>query len=205
MNFSDVLDIATGVSAIACPALTPIIGAVNAFIGDDDPIPDNATGDQVMQRINRLPPEQRTRLLEMQLDLKKMEVMAKRDMHVSDNDRRVEMFKILSDASQQTTRPDTIAKFAWDVRVVTWGSLVVLGIMMVLTDGKPDWTALAALGGFTATILSTQNSVIKRYFNVLETEQRNAIEGSLGNVLSSGQQAVSQASGMVDRFKSAFK
>lgn len=204
-SFDTVLDIASAATSIAFPALAPVIGAVNALVGDSDPVPENATGADVRQRIDRLPPDQRASLLAMQIDAKKCEIVAKKDMYVSDNITKVEMFKILSETNGQTTRPEVVRKFASDIRVVTWLSLFALLLMIYLTDGKPDWTALGALGAFTASILTTQNLVIRKYFDALESEQRNVIEGSTGSQLTSGMPGVAAAAtgSIVGRIKSA--
>lgn len=208
MNISDILDVAGAVSAVAMPALLPVIGVVNAMVGDDDEkLPEDATGDMIRAKIDTLPAEQRNEVMLMQIDLEKTKVLSNRDIHLSDNTTAVEKFRILSEGSAQSTRPEIVKAFATDIRVVTYLTLVAVGAMVFMTDGKPDWTSMGGLATVSGALLATQTAVVRRYFDTLNDEYKTAVEGATGQKVATAQSMAklgNQANTVINRIKGMF-
>ena len=66
-------DVLKRVGSVAIRAAVPgggvILDLVNEFLPDDKKLPAHATGEQALQAIEALPPDQRSRLLEKELDV----------------------------------------------------------------------------------------------------------------------------------------
>lgn len=174
--FMRLWDIVKSVGSVAIQTALPgtgslIVGAVNQLLPGDKKLPSTATGDDLSNAINTLPPEQQSQVL-----------MKEYDVTIEDIKQSHSTIRAMleSDAkAPHTTRP-YIAKGAFHivafvtlVMVCTWATGVFSGndkMVKTVTDGWP-WV-IAVIGPLVTLLYS--------YFGVLRKESENKMNAANG-------------------------
>lgn len=151
---------------------TLIVEGVNAFLGDNDKLPVDATGDQITNAINKLPPEQQSQVLMKEYDV---DIEQIRQSHSS-----LQTMLQANAQSKHTTRPK-IAYQAW---------LVVGFVTLLFGTG---WF-IAVVTGDSEMIKSIENSYmfvgfllaplivwLNAYFGVLRDEAKDKFNAAQGH------------------------
>lgn len=169
-------DIVKSVGSVAIQTALPgtgslIVGAVNELLPDDKKLPNTATGDDLSNAINTLPPEQQSQVL-----LKEYDVSIE---GIKQSHSTIRAMLDSEAKAPHTTRP-YIAKgsfhvvaFVTLVMVCTWASGVFSGndkMVEAVTDGWP-WV-LAVIGPLVTLLYS--------YFGVLRKESENKMNAANG-------------------------
>lgn len=178
---ADIWDIVKTVGSGAISALVPgggaIISLVNSFLGDDDKLPENATGDQAVDAIKKLPPDKRAEVMCKKIDV---------DLEQIKQSYGTLQAMLTSNAtSTHTTRP-YIAKGAFHViafAVITVISIFAYGVSV----GDADMiTAIVDGWYFILAVIGPLVTVLLAYFGVLKQEHRDKLDAAGGNTKPSG-------------------
>ena len=180
MNFGKIFDSLKGPLAAVASTMIPggpaILAAVNAFLPDEKKLPDTATGGDIVSAVGSLPPEQRSSLMEKQIDLEIEKVHSWTDIQKSLNE---------ADASGASTRP-WIAKM-----MATIVAIAVLMFMVVwaLAIGTGDAETLKALSDSWAmmlTVLGTPTALLRAYFGMRTKEKQARYSAASGQPMAGG-------------------
>jgi len=163
MNFSAIFDSIKGPLASVAASLIPggplILGAVNALLPDDKKLPQDATGSQIADAVESLPPEQRASLMEKRIDLQ-----------IAREEGWTDRYKAMTAADGQSTRPRIALMMAWAVVSVIGLFTVAIAYQTAqnglsgLSDAAEAWPLIAALLGIPSGLLG-------KYFGELRREQ----------------------------------
>ena len=166
MKFKDIfsaLKPLAGVVATLNPLVGAALGAVNLFLPDGEKLPLDATGQQVSDAANALPPEQKASLMEKRIDLE-----------IAQEEGWTERYTAMVTADGQSTRPKIAWAMAQLLVAVTLGFVVLL-FYVAATDG-----IAAALNGdlwlVFGAITSIPGGLLAKYFGELRKEQANRLE-----------------------------
>tara|TARA_R110001583_G_scaffold34551_1_gene115876 strand:- start:25867 stop:26415 length:549 start_codon:yes stop_codon:yes gene_type:complete len=172
VKFRDILTTAATVTGLINPALGAAIGAVNGLLPKDKQLPITATGNDVAQMVEQLPPEQRASLMEREIDLA-----------IAREDGWTERYKAMTQADGQETRAAIVRMMA---RVLVFEILA----FTVLFFWQPDvvnseqvWLIFGVLTGTPATVLLN-------YFGNLRREHAQRQASISGQPLPKGLGAV---------------
>ena len=179
MNFSDIYDAVKGPLASVAASLIPggplILGAVNALLPDGKKLPESATGSQIADAVESLPPEARASLMEKRIDLE----IAK----VAEPNETVRMMLESDARNPQSTRP-YIAKGSFLVlaaviitTIALWGFGVGSGNVELVKAVMDGWQFVLAVVGPLVTLLWA-------YFGVIKTESKNRLAAASGKEIS---------------------
>tara|TARA_R110002020_G_scaffold475890_1_gene713773 strand:+ start:36560 stop:37126 length:567 start_codon:yes stop_codon:yes gene_type:complete len=151
---------------------TLIVEGVNAFLGDADKLPLSATGDEISEAINKLPPEQQAEVLTKEYDVKIEQI---KQSHKS-----LQTMLEADAKNKQSTRPK-IAYQAWQViGFVTllfsfgWFYSVVTGDADMLKVIKDSYM-------FVGFLLAPLILWVNAYFGVLRDEAKDRLNSAQGH------------------------
>jgi len=160
------LDVLKTVGSVAIRTAVPggglILDLVNEFLPDDKKLPAHATGEQALRAIDALPPDQRARLFEKELDVEIAEINSWTSI--------VESLS-KADAAGASTRPWIAKLMAVEVFLIGVG--LAGAWLAVLLQGDSD--TLATLNDSWATILAvlgTPTALLRAYFGMREREKK---------------------------------
>ena len=182
MNIFDILKtVGTGILKQVFPAAGAVIEVVNGFLGDDDKLPSDATGDQIENAIKSLPPDAQKEILSKRLDVKMAEI--------------TEWTKVVgsladADKSGNSTRPWIAKLMAVSVFLTVVGFL--MGYVYAVASGNVD--ILDSIGDsweIMVAVLATPTALLRSYFG-LRTEEKKARYAS-----ATGQSHISGIAGMI--------
>lgn len=175
-------DIVKSVGSTALQVALPgtgslIVGAINEMLPDGKKLPEGATGAEVQGALNHIPEAQRAELMVKQFD-----VTVEQLRQAGESNRAM----LAADAgSTHTTRP-YIAKGSFQVVAATiliaiaaWAYGVVTGDDAMVEKVVAGWPFILAA---TAPLVA----LLRAYFGVLETEQRDKLNSSQGAPAQSG-------------------
>jgi hypothetical protein len=155
MKIRDWLKGAVGVASEFVPGLKPAIGIVNAFLSDDDKLPETATVDQVRDKIEGLPPDVQMKILDNEVAVPLAEIQSE-----------VDRYRIMNEGDQQSTRP----KIAWLMAQVLAIEIVSFTLWCFVYPAEMKnpavWTVFASL---TTPLVA----ILTKYFGDLRKEQGN--------------------------------
>ena len=150
---------------------TLIVEGINALLPDDDKLPLDATGDQVGDAINKLPPEQQAQVICKEYDVKKEQITKSYDT--------LQTMLKADEKSTQTTRPK-IAYQAWlVVGFVTvlfgsgWFYAVITGDVEMIQAIKDSYM-------FVGFLLAPLIVWLNAYFGILRDEASNKMNAAQG-------------------------
>lgn len=169
-------DIVKTVGSVALQVALPgpgslIVGAINAVLPDDKQLPAHATGSEVQDALVHVPSDQRAQLMDKQFD-----VTIEQLRQAGESNRAM----LAADAiSEHTTRP-YIAKGSFQVVAATiliaiaaWAYGVVTGDDAMIEKVVAGWPFILAM---TAPLVA----LLRAYFGILKTEQRDKLNSSQG-------------------------
>jgi len=151
---------------------TLVAGLVNEFLPDDKKLPATATGQDIKNALRELPPADRARLMEKEIDV---------DLtRIKQSNETLRVMLQADEKSVHTTRP-YIAKGSFQVVafcicsiVVIWSYGVVIGkaeIIKGVTDGWP----------FILSVIGPLVTLLWAYFGILKDEHKNRLNSLSGN------------------------
>jgi len=153
------------VAASAIPGGPALVAAANVFLKDEDKLPVTATGSQIEQAINNLPPEQRSSLMEKEIDLQ-----------IAQEEGWTDRYKAMCSGDEQSTRP-VIAKWMAKVLIFEICSFTLWAFVHPQQMNNPVlWTVFGTLTGVPASILL-------KYFGELRREQGQRLGLEPKNIL----------------------
>ncbi|MCP4256866.1 MAG: hypothetical protein GY774_04965 [Planctomycetes bacterium] len=159
------------------PAGLAVLGAVNAFLPDDEQLPSNATGEQARRAIESLPPEERVKLQNKKIDLAITEIKEENETlrNMLNNDAK----------NPHSTRPK-----------IAYGSFLLVGAVTLITvfmwaysiaSGKTDMTKVIVEGWvFPAVLIAPFVAWLNSYFGTLRKEARDRLNAASGDTDNSG-------------------
>tara|TARA_R110000772_G_scaffold24212_9_gene64149 strand:- start:3507 stop:4076 length:570 start_codon:yes stop_codon:yes gene_type:complete len=151
---------------------TLIVEGVNAFLSDEDKLPVNATGDQIGEAINKLPPEQQAQVLTKEYDVKIEQIKKSYDT--------LQVMLEANGKSTHTTRPKIayqafqVIAFSTISVVGSWCFAVVSGNVEMIETIERSW--LFILGVITPLV-----TVLHAYFGVLRDETKDRFNAAQGH------------------------
>jgi hypothetical protein len=154
MKIKNILDTAATIAGIAFPPVGLAIKAVNAFLPDEDKLPETATGAEVKSKLENLPPE-----IQAQINAKYVEL----EIVESNNDASKFIAAMKADETGNTTRPQIADRMAWVITFASMGTVSAVFIALL----KDDATLLGSLNDSWQLILaaiSTPTAVVLHYF-----------------------------------------
>jgi len=153
------------------PGVGIVLDAVNAFLPDDKKLDNNATGNQAIEAINSLPPDQQASVLSKQLDveiIKEQEftkvITALGEVDKTGNSTRPEIAKMMA----------TVTCFAIVVSISVWAVAVIGNKVATLGQLKDSWPLLVA-------ILGTPTALLRAYFAMRSKEKKARYGMTQGN------------------------
>jgi len=172
-----VKSVGSAVISTAVPGGPLLLSAVNAMLPDDKKLPPTATGSELEQTIQSLPPERRTELMdhEFEIDL----------TQIKESNSTLRAMLEADFKTPQSTRP-RIALGSF--RVVAASILLIVSVwaigaltgndklVKVVTDGWP----------FILAVIAPLVTLLHAYFGVLKREHQNRLTAANGGLPSSG-------------------
>jgi hypothetical protein len=171
MNIRDILSGAAAIAGTLHPGVGAAIGLVNKLLPADKQLPETATGADVSNAVDKLPPDQQAAIYQSEIELQVV------DIQESNSTVRT---MLESDAmNQHSTRP-YIAKqsfhvvaFAVIISVATWAYAVISGKAVMVESVMDGWPFLLAVLGPLVVLLHA-------YFGVLRSEHKNRLDAARG-------------------------
>lgn len=165
--------VGAGVISATVPGGALLVSAINEFLPDDKKIPPNATGDDLKNTIDSLPPEQRAEIMGKEFDVELTQIKE------SNSTLRV---MLESDAQNpHSTRPYIakqafhIVAFAVIVAVSMWAYGVGVRDAVLVKSVMDGWPFILATIGPFITLLWA-------YFGILKQEHRDRLNAANGSV-----------------------
>jgi len=162
MNFSDIFNAIKGPLASVAASLIPggplILGAVNALLPEDKKLPPSATGSQIVDAVESLPPEARASLMEKRIDLQ-----------IAQEEGWTDRYKAMTAADKQSTRP----KIALMMAQVTCFVILIFTVaisVQIFTTGIESLASASGAWTVFATLLGIPSAVLAKYFGELRKE-----------------------------------
>ena len=189
MNLWDVVkEVGGAVISNVVPGGKLLMGVVNELLPDDKKLPIGATGNDVQAAIESLPPTDRARIMEKEIDVDLTNI---RETHSTVR------AMLESDAKNpQTTRP-YIAKHAFHViafsvvaTTIMWGYAVAVQNAEMVKTVMDGWIFIVGVNGTLATVLLT-------YFGSIRKEHKQKMDAAGGNPQPGG--IVGLITGLVSR------
>lgn len=180
MNFGKLFDAIKGPALAAASTLIPggpvILSAVNAMLPEDEKLPEAATGQQIVDKVNSLPADQRASLMEKQLDVDIAEITAWE---------RIQASLAVADTSGASTRPYIAMMMAWLVVIET----AVIVFVLAVAIWQKDDTTLTVLQEFWPLLLAligTPTALLRAYFGMRTNEKKARYSAATGQDLTGG-------------------
>lgn len=142
MKFKDIIAGAASIAGTLNPALGAAIKAVNYLLPEDKKLPETATGNDVANAVDALPPEQKASLMESEIDLEKVRLEQQASVYIA-----------LSKADNQETRAKIVLENSRVLCFVIVAFAVWLFVNPAIASSGAIWTAFAILTGAPATVL----------------------------------------------------
>jgi len=188
MNFGKIFDTIKGpllaVASTLIPGGPAILGAVNAMLPDDEKLPETATGNDIRSAVNQLTPDQRSSLMEKQLDVEIAEIKSWEGIQAS---------LAQADAAGSSTRPYIALMMSWLVTVVVslfsivWVYAIFNGLAETLKILSDSWPMMLA-------VIGTPTALLRAYFGMRTKEKTARYSAASG-----------QPSGAIANLISAFR
>ena len=163
MKFSDILDFLKPVASVAVSTLIPggglIVEAINQFLPDDEKLPANATGQQVIDAYDAMPPDLKVKLKELDVDVIRIKEEGFSQRYIA-----------AAQADGQSTRPKIalMLAVAFVFPYIGIGCGILYAIIAKQVELADMWPTLVAYLGLPLGIL-------RSYFGVLRDEQGNRL------------------------------
>lgn len=163
---------ATALNVALPGAGSAVLSVVNAVLGDDGKLPDDATGHDIDNALHKLPPEVRAKVMSKKFDVDITQI--KESYSANKN-------MITEDAkSTHTTRP-YIAKGSFQVvafTIVTTVSTWTYGVIQ-----ENDSLVQTVMNGwpFILAVMGPLVILLHAYFGVLKQEHKNRLDAATGN------------------------
>ena len=172
--------VGSGVISSVVPGGSVVIDVINSFLDDDKKLPATATGQQALDAIESLPPEQQAQVLNKQLDVKLESIKQSHDSLRA---------MLLSDSNMKRTTRPWIAKWSFVFTAIFSGivGLIVVSayayavykqdatLVAAVVDGWPF--VLAVMGAVTGTF----SLLLRAYFGLLSKEHDATVGAATGN------------------------
>ena len=178
MNLWDIVKtVGAGVVTATVPGGGAIVGAVNALLPDEKKLPETATGDQIRGAISSLPPEKQVEVMNKQFDVDITQITE------SGSTLRAMLEQDVK--NPHSTRP-YIAKRAFQLLALISAAIIVGWLYAVLV--KDGGLVESIVGGwpFVAAIVAPFVALLRSYFGILKTENRDRLEAAGGNIRPAG-------------------
>lgn len=180
MNFGKLFDAIKGPALAVASTLIPggpaILGAVNAFLPADKKLPPEATGQQIVDAVQNLPPDQQAELMKMELQVEIEEIQSWTKIQDS---------LAQADAAGASTRPQIARWMAINVCAViyifigAWAYAMFTADSAVLTTIKDSWPMMVA-------VIGTPTALLRAYFGMRTKEKQSRYSAASGQDLNSG-------------------
>jgi len=185
----NILEIAKTVGASALNMMIPgagsaILGVVNAFLPDDQKLPEYATGHDVANAIQAMPADKRAELMSKQFDV---------DIAQIKEAGSTLRTMLESDAKNpHSTRP-YIAKGAF--LVVAFSIVVIVSLWAISVFNQNVSTVKAVVDGwpFVLAVMTPLVTLLYAYFGVLKDEHKHKLQAASGNAPASGMAGILSA------------
>jgi hypothetical protein len=164
--------IGTGIIREAVPSGGLIIDIVNSFLPDDKKLPGNASGAQVEEAVASLPPEQRARIQEKEIDV---DLTLIKERHST-----VRAMLEADYKNPQTTRP-YIAKGAFLVIAACTLAVVATWCGGVWLNRPEIVNAAAESGDMLFYLLGPLVTLLWAYFGILKQEHSKRLDTASGS------------------------
>ena len=153
-----------------------VIDTVNAFLPDDKKLPENATSEQALSAIERLPADQQAAVLSKQFEVEIAEINGWSQVVES---------LAKADATGSSTRPE-IAKmmayvvcFAVIVAISAWAIAVLTSKDSLLQNINGSWALVV-------TIIGTPTALLRAYFGLRTDEKKSRYSAASGGTVQQG-------------------
>ena len=171
MNLGDILKKAgSAVISSVVPGGGLIIDLVNGFLDDDDKLPNTATGDQIKNAVDKLPPESRAVLMNKQLDV---------EINESNNWAAVQGHLAQADASGNTTRPKIALMFAWQI-IITCNALLFAVVYSSVSKDSTVIDSITDSWQMVSALVVPMIAVIYQYFGKRTQEKKDRLHAATG-------------------------
>ena len=171
MKLSDIL-IKAGSTILKTliPGSGLLIDSVNAFLPEDKKLPNDATGTQVADAVNTLPPDQRVLVLMKEYDVEIAEITSWTQVQSSLAE---------ADKSGASTRPKIALMMAKIVSfvVVAYSSALIIAIIL---DRVSMITSLSNTWPLMLAIIATPTLLLRAYFGMRSKEKENRYNVAMG-------------------------
>lgn len=161
MKLFDILKGAATVIGTANPLIGAAITVANQFLPDDEKLPDAATGQQVIDKINTLPPDQQASVFNHEIDLK-----------IAQEEGWTERYKAMCSSDDQSSRA-RIAIMMAQVLVFEIMAFTVLFFWDRSVLNSDAWMVFGVVTGTPAAILLNYFGNLRR-----EHSQRQEVMGA---------------------------
>ena len=177
MKLSDIL-IKAGSTILRTlvPGSGLLIDSVNAFLPEDKKLPNDATGTQVADAVNTLPPDQRVLVLMKEYDVEIVEI---------NSWTQVQSSLAEADKSGASTRPKIALMMAKIVSfvVVAYSSALIIAIIL---DRVSMITSLSNTWPLMLAIIATPTLLLRAYFGMRSKEKENRYNVATGQSIQPG-------------------
>ena len=167
MNFGKLFDAIKGPLLTAASSVIPggplILGAVNSMLPDDKKLPETATGSDIRNAVNQLTPDQRSSLMEKELEVEITEIKSWEKIQES-------LSK--ADAAGASTRPYIALMMAWCIVIVAMIFSSVLAYSIAV-DHYDTVETLNESWPLMLTVLGTPTALLRAYFG-MRTKEKTA-------------------------------
>lgn len=171
MNFMDVVKtVGSGVLSVI-PGGSAVLGVVNAFLPDEDKLPDNATANQVNAAVSNLTPGQRAEIMHKEFEV---DITQIKESHST-----VRAMLEADAKNPHSTRP-YIAKHSFHLIAVI--SLITALMWAYGVGAENDMLVKTVMNGwpFVLAIVSPFVVLLKAYFGILKQENKNKLDAAQG-------------------------
>lgn len=177
MNISTLLkNVGGSIIRNVVPGGGMVMDMVNEFLPDDKKLNKDATGEDVKQAIDSLPPDVRERVLSKQLDVQMEEIRSWTSIQDS---------LAKADASGASTRPRIALMMAWLVVLMVVTFIAVWGKAILYSDNEVLKT-LANSWELMLTMLGTPTALLRAYFGMRTKEKKARYQAAAGQPIVDG-------------------
>ncbi len=167
MNIKSILKGAASIAASIIPGGNEILGLVNNFLPEDKQMPTTATGQQILDAVESLPPEQSQFILAKEIDLA-----------IAQEEGWSERYIAMAKTDGQSTRP-RIALIMAKLMSFAILLMIVLLFYIAATDGL-DSINNTSIWTIFGVLTATPAGVLMKYFGELRREQTNRQSAATG-------------------------
>jgi hypothetical protein len=164
--------VGSGIIREAVPGGGLIVQAVNAFLPDEQKLPDTATGADIGQAVATLPADQRSAVMQKEFDVDITQI--------KESNSTVRAMLEHDTANPHSTRPKialgafNLVAFVTLVIVSMWAYGILAGKADIISAVSEGWPfVLTTIGPFVTLLLA--------YFGVLRNEHKQKMNAAVGN------------------------